>query len=362
MARTPVLGWYDGRPDRREFVAATKAEALDRRDDFMARRRDGFTPPKGRPPTVGEWLQHWLHNVARARVEATTWERSYSYSVTRLIVPYLGHVRLHELNEDDVEAWHAALSRRTTRAGRPLSAAAVTNAHRVLSVALNEAVRRQRIVRNPCTLVPPPRIDRAERPVPDSAQAAAILARCESWPNGARWVLALATGLRQGEVLALRWSDVELEGRPSVTVRRTMARVGGELVFKAPKTPKSRRTVALAPVAAERLRRHRAGQPVRGRDALVFTGPRGQLVSSQADGADWKALLADLGLPPAWRVHDLRHAAATALLQMGVDVRVVQEILGHSSAAVTQNVYQHVAPVLHERAAESLDAWLRGRG
>jgi integrase len=354
------LGWYDGKRDRREFTGATAGEARQRREAFLALRRDGFTVPRGRAATVAEWMAHWITNIVPARIEATTLERSYRQRVRDLIIPYLGMIRLAELAEEDIEAWHASLARRRSpKTGEYLSASTITTAHRILGRALKDAVVRGKMPRNPCSNVSPPRIRRAEVHPPGPAEVARILARCETWPSGARWVLALATGLRQGEALGLRWLDVKLDGDASVSVRQTVTRAGGEWVFKAPKSEKSYRTVALPAVAVAALREHRRRQPVRSLQGLVFTSARGTPIHAKADLDDWHALLDDIGLPHC-RVHDLRHAVATALLEMGTDVRVVQEILGHSSAAVTQGTYQHVREKLHQDAADSLNEWLKG--
>src|SRR6185437_17056907 len=103
------LGVRGGRRDRREFTGTTPKEAMDKRDRFLDRRRDGFTMPKGRPAYVSEWMLHWLHNIARRRVEATTWEGSYRQKVTEHICPYFDRVPLHELSEEHIEDWHREL-------------------------------------------------------------------------------------------------------------------------------------------------------------------------------------------------------------------------------------------------------------
>jgi len=349
------LGWRGNSRDRREFTGPTRQAALLKRDAFLHRRASGFVLPKGRPLLVSEWLEHWLYNVARGRVEETTWHRSYRLAVEDYAMPFFARIRLDELAESDVQAWHAWLGRRPARRGGRLSAAPVTPAHRVLGRALREAVIQGKLPRNPCSNVSPPRAARPEVLPPGAAEVQLILERCRSWPGGARWVLAVCTGLRQGEALALQWRDVRLDGpAPSVTVRRALARVGGEFVVKAPKSRKSRRTVLLPARAVAALRAHRAAQSVVSLDGLVFTSVRGQPVHAGSDWRDWQALLADLGLPH-WRVHDARHAFATWALRAGVDVRIVQEMLGHSRAAVTQDVYQHVTPALQAQAVAAMD-------
>jgi integrase len=354
VARAELGFLPDGRRDQRLFVRATPAEAIAARDQFMAARRDGFTLPKGRQPYVSEWVEHWLHNVAKARVSPHTWHSSYRQKAEDYIVPYFGKIKLAELTEEDIEAWHVQLTGRTTRLGGPLGASTIVVTHRIFSSALKAAVTRGRMPRNPCSNVAPPQASRREIDPPTADEVQEILAACRQRPNGARWVLAVTTGLRQGEALALQWRDVRLTAPASVTVRHSAARVKGELVTKDPKSAKSRRSVPLPAVTVAALKQHREAQPVRGlRDGLVFTTAHGQPVHPRADWKDWAALLADLGLPH-YRVHDARHAFATTLLEQGIDPRVVQDLMGWSTAAMAE-VYQHVRPAMHARALAALD-------
>ena len=347
------LGWLPGgKRDRREFTGATPEEALRKREAFLDARRDGFTMPRGRAPYVSEWMLHWLHNVARRKVEATTWDRSYRQKVTGLICPYFERTPLPQLAEEDIEDWHARLETTTSaRTGRPLSASTIAQAHRIMSAALKEAVRRGKLPRNPCSNVSPPQAGRQPPAPPSREEVDRIIAACGGWPNGARWVLALRTGLRQGEVLALRWADVTLSSEPSVSVRRAAARTSAGLEYKAPKSARSRRTVPLTPEAVAALREHRK-RTVADIGGLVFTHDGGP-VHPRRDYQDWQDLLASLGLP-RYRVHDCRHAVATMLLEQGTDVRVVQDIMGWSTLAMTE-VYQHVRPALQQRALDALD-------
>jgi integrase len=391
------LGFREGKRDRREFTGTTSEEARRKRDGFLDRRRDGFTMPKGRQPYVSEWLLHWLHNVARRKVEATTWEGSYRQKVTELICPYFERTPLPGLCEEDIEEWHRRLeSVVSKRTGRPLSASTIAQAHRIMSTALKEAVVRGKLPRNPCSNVTPPRASRAEPQPPSIDEVALILERCKTWPNGARWVLALRTGLRQGEALALEWRDVRLSPPASVTIRQSAARVRGERVVKAPKSAKSRRTIPLPAIAVTALKAHKLAQieallaadpggntagfyvenyssvrgepplpaivPARvvsarpgagGGGRLVFTDGAGQPVHPRADYGDWHTLLDDLSIRH-YRVHDCRHAVATMLLESGTDPRVVQDIMGWSTLAMTE-VYQHVRPALQQRALDALD-------
>ena len=347
------LGWRAGKRDRREFTGPTPEAALAKRERFLHQRRDGFTLPRGRQPTVAEWVLHWVHHTAKAQVDPNTWYRSYRQKCEDYIAPYFAKVPLGELSAEDIEDWHQALGERPSRRGGQLSPSTVTTAHRIFSSCLKEAVKRGRIRFNPCSVVPPPSSDRQPPEPPSADELDMVLAACREWPNGARWVLAITTGLRQGEALAMRWRDIRLADPAAVTVRQAQARIGGEWVYKAPKSRKSRRSVPLPAVAVAALKAHRERRPVADIGGLVFTRPNGEPVHSRDDWQDWQDLLASIGLPP-YRVHDLRHAYATELLEAGEDPRVVQDLMGWSTAAMAE-IYQHVRPAMHRRVVERLD-------
>lgn len=380
------LGWRNGKRDRREFTGATMEAAKERRQKFLDRRRDGFVMPKGRQPYVSEWMLHWLHNVAKRKVRATTWHRSYRQKVTDHIVPFFERTPLPELDEELIEEFHAHLE------DKGLSPATITQVHRIMSRALKVAVVRKRIGRNPCSNVSPPQVRRHRSEPPSAVEARRILAACGEWPAGPRWILAAATGMRQGEVLGLAWPQVVLTGTGGsvhveqelvrlpwqhgcdppcgLSARRCPARHGGGLVLTEPKSEKSVRWISFGPWTATSLKRQRqaqlaarlaAGPAWTGWDQadLVFTGPYGAPVDPRRDWQDWQDLLASLGIGH-YRVHDIRHGTATALLEAGLDIRVVQEIMGHASPHFTREVYQHVTPSLHQAAADAMDRVLRG--
>lgn len=355
------LGYRGTVRDRREFTGATPAVALEKRDLFLARRRDGFTLPKGRQPTVSEWVEHWLWNIAKPKVDANTFYRSYRQKCEDYIIPFFERVKLAELAEEDIEAWHQELSARPLQRGNgTLSASTVETAHRIFSACLNVAVARRRLPHNPCSFVPPPSADRPEPEPPSAEEVQLVLAACKDRPGGARWILAICTGLRQGEALGLRWGTVKLTAPASIRIRKSLARIDGEYVDKDPKSKKSRRTVPLPKVAVEALKAYRDAQAATPLGtARVFTDPAGRPVNSRADWQEWTDLLEELGLQH-YRVHDLRHGYATMLLEQGADPRVVQDLMGWSTAAMAQ-IYQHVRPVMHARVVSMLDEAL-GRG
>jgi len=354
VARAELGIGPDGKRQQRLFVRPTPAAAIQARTKFLDSLRDGFLIPKGRQPTVAEWVLYWLHNIAREQVAATSWHHSYRPAIERRVAPHFGHIKLADLSEEDIEVWHRHLKAKGSASGTPLSASSITTTHRIFSGAIKVAVIRGRIPRNPLSNVPPPKASRPAPEPPSADEVGLILAACRGRPGGARWVLAICTGLRQGEALALQWKDIRLTAPASVTVRRSMARIEGETVMKEPKSQRSRRTVPLPAVAVTALTGHRDGLPARPHPtALVFGNAEGQPTGPRSDRQAWSQLLAELELPH-YRVHDLRHAYATTLLEQGMDPRVVQDLMGWSTAAMAE-IYQHVRPAMHARAVSALD-------
>jgi len=193
----------------------------------------------------------------------------------------------------------------------------------------------------------------------------AVLHAAAQRRNGARWAVALGVGLRQSEVLALRWTDIDLD-TGSLSVNRTVHRVTGVgLTYAEPKSERSRRRIALPAPLVDALRSHRVAQHAERLkagtswhdDNLVFAQPNGHPIDKRADWRQWRAILATAEVRTV-RLHDARHSTATTLLALGVDVRIVADMLGHSQTRVTSDIYQHVLPAMAQDAASRLGAAL----
>jgi integrase len=284
---------------------------------------------------------------------------SYRSKIESRLIPALGHHRLDRLQPEHVESLYRDLS----RAG--LAPASVLQIHRILSRALKVAVQRGRVARNVCTLVDAPSRDQIEVVPLTAAEARSLLAAAEGQRLSARWSVALAIGLRQGEALALQWSDIDLD-TGLLRVRRSLQRIRGRgLVVDKPKSRAGRRTIALPTQLVDALRQHRARQIEERLAAgsmwqdndLVVCQPNGRPIDPAADWKAWKRLLRAAGLRDA-RLHDARHTAATLLLQQGVHPRVAMQILGHSQISLTLGTYSHVVPEIARDAAERIGAAL----
>ncbi|MCF6744973.1 site-specific integrase [Blastococcus sp. KM273128] len=351
----------NGRRDRRHVSAAKRADVVAKVRALEAKRDAGMVDAAGRAPTVGEWLDHWLDNIAARKVRARTLE-SYRSIVRLHLRPGIGHHRLDRLQPEHLERLYGTL------ADKGLSPASILRAHRVLSRSLRVAAQRGKVARNVATLVDPPAAKRPETALPLSAQEARkVMAAARSHRNAARWTVALAVGLRQSEALALRWADVDLDNG-TLTVRGGLHRVSGRgLVYEEPKADRSRRTVALPVPLVEALRAHRVAQleeritagPLWQDHDLVFAQPNGRPIERKSDWRAWKTVLRQAGVREV-RLHDGRHTAATLLLSEGVHPRVVMEVLGHAQMRTTTDTYSHVLPALGRDAADRMGTALWG--
>ncbi len=344
-----VTAGYDdrGKRKRRTVYGATKGDVLEK----LARlRADALGGMLGDPQrlTVATFLHRWLEDVARPSVRASV-HRRYTEIVRLRIVPHIGGVVLSRLTPAHVQGMLAFLEKGVSPRGRQM---AYDRLHRALGQALQWGM----VPRNVCDAVTRPRAPRPTMQVliPEQVNALLEVARADRFH--ALYVLAVATGLRQGELLGLQWDDVDL-GRAVLHVRRALHELAGRLWLDEPKSAKARRTVDLPVIAVAVLREHRERMLAEGHPhGFVFCDTQGGPVrKSNLVRRSFLPLLKRAGLPRI-RFHDLRHTAATLLLLQGVHPKVVQERLGHSQISITLDTYSHVLPSMGREAAAKLDA------
>jgi integrase len=315
--------------------------------------------------TLAEYLDRWLQDGARSTVSGKTFER-YRQIVTDHITPTLGRTPLSKLQPLHIQGLYSnkLLTGRKDGAGG-LSTQTVVHMHRILRRALGQAVKWQILVRNPVDAVEPPRVARKEMQALDEAETAKLLIAFERSSLRLPVLIAVLTGLRRGELLALRWADIDLE-TGQLSVKQSLEQTKAGLAFKQPKTSRSRRTLALPQLGIDALKKHKATQAAH----RLNLGPVYQyhgLVFPREDGRPWKpdrfssAFAAQVRRSGAAhvRLHDLQHTHATHLLRQGVNPKVVSERLGHSTVAFTLDVYSHVLPGMQDDAARRIDAALR---
>jgi integrase len=319
--------------------------------------------PLGGGGSVGGFLAAWLTHV-RGRVRRVTFE-GYEVLVRRHALPALGALELAALRPLHLQDLYGRLL--AGGAGRrPLAAGTVLNLHLVLTQALGQAVRWELLAANPAAGAQPPRPRRAAPLVADPALLERLLAATAGSVYELPCALAVATGMRRGELLALRWSDLSRERRQARVVRSLQPTQAG-LVFEEPKTRRSRRTVVLPAFLDRYLDAQQQRQSAR-RLAAAGAWRELGLVIDRGDGAPlnpdtlstgWARFLSRQGLPRL-RFHDLRHAHATLLLLQGVHPKIVSERLGHASIGITLDTYSHVLPSLQNDAADAFDTLFHG--
>jgi integrase len=346
------------RRQRRETVHGTKAEAHRRLRDLLREVETGGYVGDNRL-TVRELATRWLA-AKEHRVAAKTYA-FYASHVRLYIAPTLGSLRAEQLRPAHVEAAISAWSRgkRNDRERGALSPRTVAHVFNTVRTMLRWGTRMGLVLRNAADSVEPPRFERKEMQVLGPAGVARLLRAAQKTELQAIIAVAIGTGLRRGELLALRWPDVDLDAR-RLNVRRSLESYEGVTRTKPPKTARSARTIALPPFVIDVLR----CEQVRQRE-LRHT-PADGWIFTRTDGASWEpgafslvfARFVKTAKLPHVRFHDLRHSFGTLALASGVDLQTVSRALGHESTAITSRIYLHAIEALQEDAAARIDALL----
>lgn len=344
--------------ERKSYYGKTRQEVSRLLANALRNQEQGITPLDERQ-TVGAYLGSWIETYKQRR-KLTSYERN-ERTVRLHLIPGLGKLQLVKLTPQQVEVFY------TRKLAEGATAYTVRMCHKVLRQALNDALRLGLVHRNVAVLVKPPRSRSREMAFYTEEQARTLLNAASGDRLEAMVVLALATGMREGEMLALTWDDVDLENS-SLLVRANLVHTREGIFCEEVKTGHSRRRIALPSIAVEALQRHRARQaqerlrlgPAWRDMNLVFPNTVGGFYDVNNWRSGWfYRLLSRAGLPRV-RPHDLRHTAATLLLARGVPVKVVSEMLGHANVGITLSIYGHVLPHMQQQAANTMDAMLRG--
>jgi len=364
------LGWdeQEGRYRRRyATVKGTRADAERKKRELLQAIELGTSvdPTK---QTIASYLDGWLEYCQYKGLALRTLE-GYRGITERYIVPALGNVRLQKLSPMQIERLYSYLltQGRQRGAGGGLSKRTVLHTHRMLHGALTRAVRLRLIPANPCDAVEPPKPRRKEMHALDEHETTRLLRLLESGEDFVLFLtvlIAVTTGMRRGEILALRWSDIDLEAG-TATVRRSLQKTKRSgLIFKEPKTTRSHRTITLPARTIRKLQRHRT-QQAQNRLQLGAAYDNQRLVLARGDGSPFNPDTLSLRFRTfrtahgfSVRFHDLRHTHATLMLKAGESVKVVADRLGHSTAMLTLDTYAHVLPGMDADAAERFDQML----
>lgn len=348
---------------RYRTIHGGKRDAQREMTKFLRELQDG-TGIEATNETVAQFLERWLRDYAKPNVSPRTYE-NYAELIRRHIVPELGSRKLDKLQAVHLQAFYA----RKHESGRidgtgGLSAQTVKHLHSILHEALHYAVKWQVLPRNPAEYVDPPKREKQQLHVIDEAATLRLLAIAEpTW----MWVpvlLAITTGMRRGEILALRWDDVDLDAQVATVQRSLEVTKAGGLRMKETKTGRSRR-VDLAPYTVQALRAHKGAQSLH-RISAGADYQNQNLVCARADGTP---------IPPnsvtqafqdvrkkagfTLRFHDLRHSHVSQLIRQGAPINVISSRIGHAGSAITMDVYGHLFPGMGRDAADRFEAGLR---
>jgi len=351
-----TLGVLNGKRRRKDVYGKTRKEVVEKLQALQRAHAAGMTFSK---LTVKAFLEEWLEQTVKRKNRVRTYDK-YAQDIEHHLVPALGHHQLAKLTPSHVQALLNQLE------DTGLSHRSIRNVRAVLRCALNQALRFGYVTRNVAALVDVPGSVTFQPVTIDEAQARRLIEATREHRFEVLFRFALGLGLRKGEILGLRWEDVDLAAA-TMRITGSLQRQRGRLERSATKTDASVRTIALPPMLLAMLRKHRERQEQlrsvarRWTDSgLVFTSSVGTAIEPSDLSREFKKVLKRAGLPENLRFHDLRHACATLLIVMGVHPRVVMEILGHSQIGTTMNIYAHVLPRVQREAVTGLDALFAG--
>jgi integrase len=345
---------------RKDIYADTEKEAWEKLQQAQMEQKQGILAT-GPQQKVGSYLTQWLETMSKPPTVSARTYVQYRSMIQKHILPTIGHILLQKLTAQRVQTLYAQ------KLQEGLSVRTVLMLHNILHKSLENAIRWNLITRNITNQVTVPHAQHYEAKTLTVEQAQLLIETAQGHRLEALLIVAIMTGTRRGELLALRWSDIDLE-RGTLHIQRSMSRVPGYgVIEKDPKTRTSRRKIMLPNIAVEALKEHRLRQNEAKAKVggawkeldIVFCNTFGGFLLPESVLQMFYKILKEAELPHI-RFHDLRHSAATILLTMGVHPKVVQELLGHSSITMTMDTYSHILPSMHQDARDKMnDAFLR---
>lgn len=362
MRQRKDLSWEwrtpPGFPVQKSVYGRTQAAVLKKRNAFLEEMRAGVDPDAAKT-TIAEFLDLWLREAVKGSVWHTTYSQ-YERIVRLHLKPSIGGVKLSQLSRLRVQR---LVNDKSAEGYAPRT---VRYIHTTISKAMTQAVDWDLVLKNPAARVKLPRLQRTERKTFTRENVAVFFEAAKEDRFGALYVLAVSAGLRPGELLALKWEDLDLDRR-TLTVRRTLSEDDqGRLVFKdETKTSRGRR-LELADIAIESLRAHRKEQAEERlrykslwkEESLVFPDTLGgPMWRNNLQRRSYKPLLKRAGLPDI-RLYDLRHTCATLMFENDASLKLVADMFGHASIKHTADTYTHVAPAIHREAVDRLNDFL----
>ena len=355
---TIELGWIDGKRGRKFVYARTRAEVVDKLRQSKTALASGL-PVVDERLTVEKWLEHWLDNVLPGSVKETT-AANYSNLARRHLIPALGKHRLARLDVRHVEELLATMAR------EDYAPNTIRLVRSVLRRSMGHAERQGLIVRNVAALAQGPRIPRGEARALAVGEVRALLTKAKGDRHEVAFVLLVETGMRLGELLGLRWEDVDVDGR-QLQIRQTLSSLGGRIILSEPKTATSRRLYELSPQAIDALKVHRARQAAERLAAGSAWAASGHVIATEigtpVDPSNFRRRFATISKAAGIQKchpHELRHTAASLMLSRGVPLHIVADVLGHSSISVTKDVYGHLVAGERRFATDAISTAIYG--
>ncbi len=357
--RNPVTG---KRRRKYKTVNGTKSEAKKVMRQMVYEMENGIAIEPSKM-TVAEFLRQWLSDYCKPNLAPRSYE-SYKMIVEKHLIPELGNIKLKKLKPFHIQSYQSKKLSSGRRDGKKggLSNTTVNRHNTLLSSALNYAVRMQMLPKNPAKAVKPPREDNREMVVLNEDQIKKLLDNCEDdWIYNIIY-FSVNTGMRRGEVIGLRWKDVEFNNKV-VRVNQICQRIRNKgIIFKEPKTQASRRSIAISRDLIKLLKNIRKkqneqklfmGEKYYTEQNLVFCNDDGTPMNPQGVTRKFKQVAKSAGFPDM-RLHDLRHTHASLLLSKNISPKVIQERLGHKNISQTLDTYSHVSPKMQREAAEKI--------
>ena len=350
-----VIGYDDsGLPKTKNVLAKTKAECEKKLKSLIAAQKESEPQPPRQAMTAAQWLDFWYQNYVKPQIRPTT-QANYEAKIYQHIIPELGKIPLNQLAQKDLQQFYARMKTagrliRTEQFGKGLSDSMVRGLHAACRSALEKAVQEELIRTNPavgCKL-PPKRGREMQVLGREELQRFLIQAKADGYFE--LFLLELTTGLRRGELLALLWTDLDVENM-TISVSKQVNRINGELVVSQPKTPNSVRKLAIPQRAVELLVEEHAKHP---HSPYLFVSPKtGTMFDPDSFRHTHEKILKAIGAEHI-RFHDLRHTFATLSLKYGVDVKTLSGALGHYDAGFTLSTYTHATEGMKRSAADTI--------
>jgi integrase len=343
----------DGKERSRTFRTRKEAERYER-SQHEALDRGVWVDPRSGKVTLKAWSDEWQRTVVHLRPST---KRIYDANLRNHIIPELGHVELGKLTPSMLRAWIAGLLAKKGAHGKILSKGSAAQAYRTLNRVLSAAVDNELLGRNPLAGIKSPRSDGEPMRFLSHEEVAALADAIDDRYR-ALVLVAAYTGLRAGELMALRRTNVDLLHRTITVVEQVQPIKGGHHV-SVPKSAAGRRSVAIPRLVSEALQHHLETYAAAGPDGLVFTAPEGGYMRLENFRRRvWRPGTVAAGVAPL-RLHDLRHTCASLAIAAGADIKVLQRMLGHASAALTLDRYGHLMPGQAQTVADRLDDMAR---